>query len=325
MPASSRGRFSMKHKTLFFSAATLFILFLTILSTPAYAIVTDDGMEVPFYRVNHFFDSEENYHYITKHLLNFKDVDFKIYNVVRGDNFWKIAKNNNINIDTLISCNPHWTSLLARTNQKIVIPSKRGVLLFIEDKDKLDEIAAYFEIEKSEIEVQYIPIEYKYQKITGLKPLPIAIFVPKKKPTTYTMTEPMGNQYTLREMFRSPLGGRFTSFFGQRNHPIFNRRKFHNGVDIAAKRGTLIGAAAGGKVIFTGWRGGYGKCVIIKHKEGYQTLYGHMSTILIKKGSTVNKGQIIGRVGSTGYSTGPHLHFTLWHNGELLNPMKVLW
>ena len=89
--------------------------------------------------------------------------------------------------------------------------------------------------------------------------------------------------------------------------------------------GTLIGAAREGVVISTGWNGGYGKAVIIQHGDGYKTMYGHMSSIFAKPGDRVQAGKILGKVGSTGLSTGPHLHFTLWHNEKLLNPMEVLW
>jgi len=87
----------------------------------------------------------------------------------------------------------------------------------------------------------------------------------------------------------------------------------------------LIGASRGGTVISTGWMGGYGKAVIVKHDNGFKTLYGHMSKILTKKGRKIKAGSVIGRVGSTGVSTGPHLHFTMWKDGKLINPLKYLW
>jgi murein DD-endopeptidase MepM/ murein hydrolase activator NlpD len=71
--------------------------------------------------------------------------------------------------------------------------------------------------------------------------------------------------------------------------------------------------------------GGYGKAVIINHSQGYRTLYGHLSVIYVRPGQRVNPGRLVGKVGSTGWSTGPHLHFTIWHNGRLINPMQVLW
>ena len=89
--------------------------------------------------------------------------------------------------------------------------------------------------------------------------------------------------------------------------------------------GTAVGAACGGVVEDAGWMGGYGKAVIVNHQNGYKTLYGHLSQICTRPGAKVKPGSFIGRVGSTGWSTGPHLHFTLWHNGQLVNPMNILW
>ena len=100
-----------------------------------------------------------------------------------------------------------------------------------------------------------------------------------------------------------------TSYFGMRNNPVSGVYKSHDGVDIGAAYGTAIYAAAGGTVVTAGWYGGYGNCVMINHGNGYTTLYGHQSRIAVSAGQTVSQGQVIGYVGSTGNSTGPHLHF----------------
>jgi len=139
------------------------------------------------------------------------------------------------------------------------------------------------------------------------------------------MTNKMAKQFEVREMFRSPLGGRLSSFYGRRNHPIFRKRSFHNGIDIATRYYTAVGAARAGRVTSAGWMGGFGKAIIIQHDKGYRTLYGHLSRINVRNGQYVKAGRIIGRVGSTGFSTGPHLHFTMWKNKKLINPLKVLW
>lgn len=121
-----------------------------------------------------------------------------------------------------------------------------------------------------------------------------------------------------------PVYGTVTSYFGWRMHPILKVRKFHTGIDIAAPYGTDIKASAGGKVIFAGWLGGYGNTVIIDHGGGYSTLYAHASAIIVSEGEEVSQGQVIARVGSTGYSTGPHLHFEVRVNGEPQNPLNYL-
>jgi murein DD-endopeptidase MepM/ murein hydrolase activator NlpD len=120
-----------------------------------------------------------------------------------------------------------------------------------------------------------------------------------------------------------PVHGRLTSGFGSRFHPILGYVRFHDGVDLAASAGTPIVAAADGRVVGAGWRGGYGQEVQIAHAGGVQTLYGHMSRIAAYAGELVHKGQVIGYVGSTGLSTGPHLHFEVTKNGRPVNPMSV--
>ena len=120
-----------------------------------------------------------------------------------------------------------------------------------------------------------------------------------------------------------PVHGRMTSGFGNRFHPILGYVRFHDGVDLAASAGTPIVAAADGRVVGAGWRGGYGQQVQIAHPDGVQTLYGHMSRIAAYAGELVHKGQVIGYVGSTGLSTGPHLHFEVTKNGRPVNPMSV--
>lgn len=121
-----------------------------------------------------------------------------------------------------------------------------------------------------------------------------------------------------------PLDGQVSSGFGYRVHPIFHVRRMHTGIDIPAATGVPIRASAGGVVLSAGWRGGYGKCVVIDHGRGLSTLYAHMSQILVSEGQEVARGAIIGRVGSTGYSTGPHLHFEVRINGTPVNPLPYL-
>ncbi len=124
---------------------------------------------------------------------------------------------------------------------------------------------------------------------------------------------------------RPVRGARITSRFSyKRWHPILHRYRPHLGVDWGAKRGTPIRAVNSGRVIYAGWMRGYGKVVKIDHGRGYVSLYAHQSRIRVKRGSYVKRGQVIGNVGSTGRSTGPHLHFGLYRNGRAIDPLKVL-
>ncbi|QXE24302.1 peptidase M23B [Richelia sinica FACHB-800] len=115
-----------------------------------------------------------------------------------------------------------------------------------------------------------------------------------------------------------------SSPFGWRIHPILGYRRFHAGLDFAASYGSMIRAADSGTVIFAGWYGGYGKAVIIDHGQGITTLYGHSSELYVAEGQTVQKGQAIAAVGSTGLSTGPHLHFEVRRDGTPVDPADYL-
>jgi murein DD-endopeptidase MepM/ murein hydrolase activator NlpD len=119
-----------------------------------------------------------------------------------------------------------------------------------------------------------------------------------------------------------PCPGRLTSSYGWRTHPILRTRRFHNGVDIAAAHGTPIKAADDGKVIFAGWKGAYGRTVVIDHGSGWSTMYGHCSSIYVGRGQVVSRGQKIAAMGSTGWSTGSHLHWTVYRNGNSINPLR---
>ena len=111
-----------------------------------------------------------------------------------------------------------------------------------------------------------------------------------------------------------------SSRFGLRVHPITGQKKSHTGIDIASNQGTAVYASDGGSVTLAGWNGGYGNCIMIDHGNGYVTLYGHLSSISVSVGQTVSQGTTIGAVGSTGNSTGPHLHFEVLKNGTRIDP-----
>jgi murein DD-endopeptidase MepM/ murein hydrolase activator NlpD len=121
-----------------------------------------------------------------------------------------------------------------------------------------------------------------------------------------------------------PARGIVTSPFGWRIHPIFGTREFHTGIDIGGPSGAPVAAAYPGTVQFVGWKGGYGRLVIVYHGGGLETAYSHLSAASVQPGAHVEQGQEIGRIGSTGWSTGPHLLFEVFENGIPRDPAGYL-
>ena len=126
-----------------------------------------------------------------------------------------------------------------------------------------------------------------------------------------------------RGTMKMPVNGHLTSGFGMRMHPLLGYSRFHKGIDIGAPYGSPIVAATDGVVAFAGWHGGHGNYVKLNHAAGLATGYGHMSRIAVRPGTRVRQGEVIGYVGSTGLSTGPHLHYELYRNGIAINPTSI--
>ncbi|HOW90093.1 MAG TPA: M23 family metallopeptidase, partial [Elusimicrobiales bacterium] len=121
-----------------------------------------------------------------------------------------------------------------------------------------------------------------------------------------------------------PATGRITSYFGYRIAPLEFASEYHTGIDIANEPGTPVRAAADGVIRFAGWASGYGLSLVVDHGFAYSTLYGHLSELAVSEGASVRRGQLLGRMGSTGTSTGPHLHYEVWLDGIPKNPVKYL-
>lgn len=128
-----------------------------------------------------------------------------------------------------------------------------------------------------------------------------------------------------RDLYRAtpqgyPVSGKFTSGFGMRTHPRLGRQQLHTGIDLAAEKGTPVYSTADGIVSFSGWSRGNGNIVVIEHGHGFSTIYAHNTKNLVQVGKAVKRGDEIAKTGSTGVSTGPHVHYEVWKNGKCLNP-----
>ena len=227
--------------------------------------------------------------------------------VSRGECLWNIAKKYHVRMETIVATNDLPSARYLRPGQILEIPDTDGTYVAIGKGQTISSICKKYDVEVTDL-VNFNPgVDIEHLTI-GQR-----LFVPGTK--------------ALSDIFRFswPVHGRISSRYGNRYHPVFHRRMMHTGIDIAAGHGTPIRAALGGRITFAGWKGGYGNTVVVRHDNGYETLYGHCSKILVKRGQIVKKGQQIAKVGSTGISTGPHVHFEVKKSGKRMNPERVLY
>ena len=241
-------------------------------------------------------------------------VSFQTYRVRSGDTISGIAKKFGLtNISTLISVNDIGNVRQLAAGQKLRIPSIDGIIYTVKKGDSLSSITDKYKISLEQLlDVN----ELTSETLSAGQQL----FLPGAAMDAASLRNAMG------ELFRMPIAAKFrwSSPYGYRIDPIANVKSFHTGTDMACPTGTPILASMSGRVTTTGINRVYGNYVIIDHGNGYQTLYAHMSKIIASKGQWVSQGTRIGLVGSTGYSTGPHLHFTVYKKGKLIDPMTVL-
>ncbi len=241
-------------------------------------------------------------------------VEYSEYIVKSGDNITDISRKFGLaNISTLISVNNIENVRKLWVGQKLKIPSMDGVAYKVVKGDTLASVSAKYGISVEDI------LDVNDMVSDILQP-DMVIFIPGGKLDATSLKKSLG------ELWIKPLAVsyRITSEFGYRADPFTGVRSYHTGIDLAVSAGTSIRASMGGKVSTAGWSNTYGNYVIISHDNGYQTLYAHMQKYTVKKGETVNQGQTIGYVGSTGYSTGPHLHFSVYKNSQLVSPTTIL-
>jgi murein DD-endopeptidase MepM/ murein hydrolase activator NlpD len=234
------------------------------------------------------------------------------YTVRPGDTVEGIAKNFGLSLDAVIASNNIGNvrrGLLA--GSRIRVPNMDGIPYTVQQGDSYPGIASSMKVPLEAV------LDANDVQTDEVRPGTV-LFIPGAKMRQEDL------RLALGELFVFPVRGRITSSFGWRVDPFTRTRLFHAGMDLASGMGTPVRAAAGGRVSATGYNAVYGNFVILTHNNTYQTMYAHLSSILAAKGNYVGQGEAVGRVGSTGRSTGPHLHFAVYKNSKAINPLEIL-
>ena len=233
------------------------------------------------------------------------------YRITSDDNLFSLASRFNIPYETLTTLNGYSTADSLQTGSYLLVPSQPGIFLTLDSPGELDRLMAGWR-DPSQAS-QNIRLERNGKRVN------LAFFSGER-------FHPLERAFFLGILFRFPLpAGRLTSSFGMRLSPFTGHQQFHNGIDLAAPTGTEVYAARDGKVVEVK-KGDplLGNFVRLDHGDGYQTVYGHLSRIECSLNTRVLSGTVIGKVGSTGMSTGPHLHFEIRRKGNPEDPISFL-
>ena len=244
--------------------------------------------------------------YSRPHLLTYSS-----YTIEKGDIIGNIAVKTGLSGGTLLSVNNIKNARLLQIGQVIRIPNQDGIYYSVKTGDTLENIA-----EKYDTTVSRIGTVNELFSET-LAP-DTRIFIPGAKMDWVNRQEING------DLFLWPCSGYITSPYGYRVAPFAGTRQFHSGLDIGAPMNAPVRAAMAGRVTQVGYDDSFGNYAVISHHSGYRTFYAHMSTVRVKAGAYVGNGERIGDVGSTGLSTGPHLHFTVYKHGVTVNPRSLM-
>ena len=253
-----------------------------------------------------------------------KLVSVTAYIVEEGDTLWSIAERFDLGADTIIGSNSpeKINSLLPGTVLRI--PDREGVFVKVSEGESVERLSSLYGTKRDQI--------YAANGIDIGSPLSSAreVFLPGANYASVIQTESgmikiaSGREYLLRNTLMWPVRGRVSSLFGWRSRSYASAGSFHSGLDIMAPYGRAIVSAMDGVVAYSGWMGGYGKTVVVDHADGVTTLYGHCSELAVQKGDPVYSGQLISYVGSTGKSTGSHLHFEVRKDSFPVDPLSAL-
>ena len=239
------------------------------------------------------------------------------YRVAKGDTLIAIAKKFHTSVASLLINNNIQDPGKLRPGQVIKISEANKIVHIVNKGESLWELGKLYSIKLSKL-IEHNDL--KYRTIFPGQKLTIPVQSASKLEEIYKKKR----QKILNSKFNKPLSGRLCGYFGWRIHPILKKRLFHCGVDIAAGQGTPIKAIGAGEVTFAGWLKGYGKVVVVKHGRGLSSRYAHCKVINTKVGAKIKAGETIAKVGTTGLSTGPHLHLEVRKYGNPVDPRKYV-
>lgn len=244
---------------------------------------------------------------------------FSIYHTVQGDTFLTVAQKFNLLETTLRSLNQANDETQPVIDTILLIPSKDGIFHVLRPGQGLTDIARAYEISiKDLLKGNRIRGDFDVQPGQVLY-LPGASYLSKNDLRWVSLIS-----LHAKSVFLKPTTGRFADGFGMRLHPITHKMAFHDGLDLAPGWGAKVFASQDGRVIFADLRAGYGRLIILDHGDGLTSWYAHLDEILVKPQQIVKRGDLIGKVGKTGRTTGPHLHFEIRLNGKPQNPLLYL-
>ena len=263
------------------------------------------------------------------------------YTVEAGDSYYYIAELYDMSVDDLLDMNPGYDPKLLRVGDVLTISNAVPYLTVVDVERQNYVQDVPYQVEYQDDNTMYqgdykvlSPGEYGKADVTANVTYINGEETDRQVVASVTLSEPVTETQARGTIprptwfptgsFRWPCSGSITSYFGRRNTGIRGASTYHEGIDIANSYGTAIYAADGGTVSYSGWRSGFGYLVIIDHGNGYQTYYGHNSSLLVSTGEHVYKGQQIARMGSTGISSGNHCHFGIKINGTFVNPLNYL-
>jgi murein DD-endopeptidase MepM/ murein hydrolase activator NlpD len=233
------------------------------------------------------------------------------YTVQKGEMIGILAQGFGLNQDTLLSVNKIRSARTVQIGQVIKVPNQDGILYTVKKEDTLSGIAEKYKTKTADLRTVNELLSDSVHTGTVL-------FIPGARMPQDDIQEING------DLFIWPVRGYITSNYGYRQSPFGGARQFHSGLDIGASMGYPVVAAMSGRVSVVSYDQSFGNFIVITHHSGYRTLYAHLSVVRVKTGAYVATGERIGDVGSSGLSTGPHLHFTVYKNGVTVNPRNLM-